>query len=442
MPRDASGQVAIEPMREVSWFCFLDDLSDDGVAATLTHIAERSGVGDVTVAAAYHSARDVFPHRRHGRVKFLAPGVVYFRPDARRYGRVRPLADRSAREQDPLTLVCREAADRGTRVSAWAVALHNDRLGFEDSTLSIENAFGDRLLTDLCPSHPDVRRYVTALTGDLARYPLAAIRVESLHFPSLLHGYHHERYLERLDEATAFLLGLCFCEHCRSDAIERDVDADGIRDAVRGWLDAQLRCPAPTEAAAAPESLSAALGVNLAAYLRARQSRVTSLVRSAGQAAGEGGVPLHFLDQTGAAAAFATGEGAPELAARRGWMHGIDVADVLSTGVRMEVTAYGRDPGRLGAEIACYQAAAEDAGAVGAILRPGNPDCQSAAAVRENVRSARLAGAESVHFYHYGLYRERSLDWVREALAGSAGMDTAGPSGSRSHQGNTDPGIG
>ena len=39
-----------------------------------------------------------------------------------------------------------------------------------------------------------------------------------------------------------------------------------------------------TEAAAAPESLSAALGVDLAAYLRARQSRVTSLVRSAGQA--------------------------------------------------------------------------------------------------------------------------------------------------------------
>ena len=61
---------------------------------------------------------------------------------------------------------------------------------------------------------------------------------------------------------------------------------------------------------------------------------------------------------------------------------------------------------------------------------------------RENVRSVRLAGAESVHFYHYGLYRERSLDWVREALAANAGMDTTGPSGSRSHQGNTDPGIG
>ncbi|HTT55327.1 MAG TPA: hypothetical protein VMH35_28380 [Streptosporangiaceae bacterium] len=196
---------------------------------------------DVTVAAAYHSARDVFPHRRNGRVKFLPPGVIYFRPDERRYGRVRPTADRPASQQDTLALACREAADRGTRVSAWAVALHNDRRGFEDPTLSVANAFGDLLLTDLCLSNPDVRRYVVALLGDLARYPLAAIRVESLHFPTLLHGYHHERYLEPLDEATTFLLGLCFCAHCRAGAAGHDLDADGIRAAVRGWLDAQLR---------------------------------------------------------------------------------------------------------------------------------------------------------------------------------------------------------
>lgn len=236
----ATGREPLAPLRETSWFCFLDDLSDAGVGATLDRIAARSGVSDVTVAAAYHSARDVFPHRRNGRVKFLPPGVVYFRPDESRYGRVRPRAHRPAGQQDTFALVCREAADRGTRVSAWVVALHNDRLGFEDPALSVQNAFGDLLRTDLCPGNPDVRHYVVALLGDLARYPLAAIRVESLHFPTLLHGYHHERYLEPLDEATKFLLGLCFCEHCRADAVEHDLDAGGIRAAVRGWLDAQL----------------------------------------------------------------------------------------------------------------------------------------------------------------------------------------------------------
>ncbi|HTT55326.1 MAG TPA: hypothetical protein VMH35_28375 [Streptosporangiaceae bacterium] len=55
--------------------------------------------------------------------------------------------------------------------------------------------------------------------------------------------------------------------------------------------------------------------MDLTAYLQARTSRVTSLVRSAGQAAAAGGVPLHFLDVTGAAAAFATGQAAPQLAA-------------------------------------------------------------------------------------------------------------------------------
>jgi hypothetical protein len=421
----------LAPLREASWFCFLDDLSDDGVGATLDEIGTRSGVGDVTVAAAYHSARDIFPHRRHGRVRFLPPGVIYFHPDERRYGRVRPTIDGSVGEQDTFALVCREAAEHGSKVSAWAVTLHNDRLGFEDPALSIENAFGDRLLTDLCPSNPDVRRYVVALMGDLARYPLAAIRAESLHFPSLLHGYHHERYLEPLDEATAFLLGLCFCEHCISDAVERDVNAGAIRAATQAWLDAQLRGPVPSDVTATPESLSAALGVDLAAYLQARQGRVTSLTRSAGQAAETGGVSLHFLDVTGAAAAFATGDAAPELAAQRGWMYGIDVAGIVGTGARLEVTAYGRAPGRLGAELACYKATAGADGAVGAVLRPGSPDCQSVAALGQNIRNVRLAGAESLHFYHYGLYRERSLDWVREAFAEHAEADTNGPSGQR-----------
>lgn len=413
----------LPPLRETSWFCFPGDLTDDGVAATLQRLAARSGVGDVTVAAAYHSARDVFPHRKHGRVRFLPPGVIYFRPDESRYGRVRPTAERSAAQQDTLGLVCREAAARGSRVSAWAVMLHNDRLGFEDPGLAIENAFGDRLLTDLCPANPEVRRYVTALVGDLARYPLAAIRAESLHFPSLRHGYHHERYLEPLDEATAFLLALCFCEHCRTGAAGRDVDADAIRAAVRTWLDAQLRSPRPQETAADPASLSAQLGVDLAAYLGARSSCVASLVRSASQAAAAGGVPLHFLDVTGAAAEPGTGESPAQQAARRGWMHGIDAGAIMGTGTRIEITAYGREPGRLGAEVAWYRAAANAAvderapGPVGAVLRPGSPDCASAAGLRGNLQSVRRAGAGSVHFYHFGLYTERAQDWVREALA-------------------------
>ncbi len=425
----AAARPALPPPQETSWFCFLDDLADAGVAATLDRIAARSGIGDVTVAAAYHSARDVFPHRQHGRVKFLPPGVVYFPPDKTRYGRVRPAVDPSAGRQDMLALVCREAARRRTRVSAWAVALHNDRLGFEDHSLAVENAFGDRLLTDLCPANPDVREYVVALTGDLARYRLAAIRVESLHFPALVHGYHHERYLEPLDEAAIFLLGLCFCEHCRACALERQVDADAIKAAVRTWLDGQLRSAAPTGVAVTPESLTAILGVDLTAYIRVREGTVTSLVRLAGQAAAAGGVPLHFLDVTGAEAAFATGQPAAGLAARRSWVYGINVPDIAGTGAPIDITAYGRDPGRLGREAAGYKAAAGTAGTLGAVLRPGNPDCQSAAALRENVREVRNAGAESLHFYHYGLYRERSLDWVREALTGSEQADTSGHPG-------------
>lgn len=400
-----------------SWFCFADDLPPETAAAELEKIARRSGVADITIAAAYHSARDVFPHRDRGRVRFLEPGVVYFQPERHRYGRIAPTVASHLGTGDDLARLCQVAHERGARVSAWVVVLHNDRLGFADPDLAVQNAFGDPIMTDLCPSHPDVRRYVTALIGDVARYPVSAIRAESMHFPSLSHGYHHERFLEPLDQATMFLLGMCFCEHCRSAAQARDVDAEAVRAAVRGWLDERLRSGGTAPADVTPAGLSSAVHPDLARYGVAQAERVTSLVHSAQEEAA--GVRVHFVDVTGAGAAFLTGAGSGPSAASAAWRYGIDLAGVTRTGARLEVTAYGRDPVRLGEEMTAYRAALDDSGSVGAIIRPGPPDCRSAGELRAGIESVQAAGAESLHFYHYGLYRERSLDWVGEALAGN-----------------------
>ena len=100
------------------------------------------------------------------------------------------------------------------RVNAWAVFLHNDRLGFSHPECATQNAFGDRYLTDLCPSNPDVRMYARTLASDIARYDVSTILSESLHFHGLGHGYHHERYFEELGAVGVYLLGMCFCDHC------------------------------------------------------------------------------------------------------------------------------------------------------------------------------------------------------------------------------------
>jgi hypothetical protein len=99
--------------------------------------------------------------------------------------------------RDTLARASAGAAARGMSVNAWIVFLHvdadSDRTG-----AAPRNAFGDPFPTDLCPGNPDARGYAVALAADVARYRPARVVAESLHYPLLEHGYHHERYLLHL----------------------------------------------------------------------------------------------------------------------------------------------------------------------------------------------------------------------------------------------------
>ncbi len=44
----------------------------------LDNVAERAGLGGVTLAAAYHHGRDVFPHNPLRKVHSLEGGTVFF----------------------------------------------------------------------------------------------------------------------------------------------------------------------------------------------------------------------------------------------------------------------------------------------------------------------------------------------------------------------------
>ena len=49
-------------LMDSSIFCFATDLADEGIETVLDNVEQRGGLGGVTVAAAYHEGRDVFPH--------------------------------------------------------------------------------------------------------------------------------------------------------------------------------------------------------------------------------------------------------------------------------------------------------------------------------------------------------------------------------------------
>src|SRR5215212_7593931 len=185
---------------ETSMLAFASDLCDEGFATVLGNVQDRARVGGLTMAVAYHDARDVFPHNPVHKVRYLEGGAVFFRPERSRYEglALQPQVAELARTSDPLGELCAAAGERGMHANAWVVFLHNHRLGFVHPACSTQNAFGDPYLTDLCPSNPEVRGFARALASDVARYDVTTVFAESLHFHGLEHGYHHERYFEEI----------------------------------------------------------------------------------------------------------------------------------------------------------------------------------------------------------------------------------------------------
>jgi len=399
---------------------FATDLYDEGFDTVLSNVQERAGVGGITMAVAYHDARDLFPHNPVHKVRYLEGGVVFFRSDESRYAglQLQPRIAELARTGDPLGDLCAAAGERGMSVNVWAVFLHNDRLGFTHPECATQNAFGDRYLTDLCPSNPEVRGYACTLASDVARYEVSTIFAESLHFHGLAHGYHHERYFEELGTIGTYLLGLCFCVHCLEAARRSGVDAEMLHRSVRDELERRF---ADGDVSGSSEELTRDLlaafgGEQLLGYLDARLATVTSLAAEVSAAAGTD-TSVTFLDLSGAEKGFTTGHPTGDAAPTIGWQMGIDVAALAETCDTIEATGYAADPGRLSLDLDVYQPLLADTSRLGVMLRPMSPDCRSADNLVAKVALARERGLKRIDFYHYGFCRLRSLDWIRESLA-------------------------
>jgi hypothetical protein len=385
---------------ESAIFCFATDLADEGIETVLDNVEHRGGLGGVTVAAAYHEGRDVFPHDPVRRVRFLESGAVFFPPGP---------ALRAARLQPPVSEVAHVLPDvvvaadrRGLAVRAWTVFLHNGALAAAHPECAPENAFGDRYVTELCPANPDARVYARALAADIAELGVAGICSEALHYLGLEHGYAHERYFVPLGLRTRYLLGLCFCTHCLGAARAQGIDGEGLRRTARKEIE---RVFAGGDEPTVDELDRSAF----AEYAGVREQVVTSLVAEVAEAAGE--TPFEFIDLSGAVKGYAdgrpTGAPSPSIA----WQLGVDIGAVAQACEGIEAMGYAADPERIRGDLDVYGDAA-----VSIIFRPSTPDCDSAEDLRAKVVLARGRDLRRVDFYHYGLMRLDALDWIHAAL--------------------------
>jgi hypothetical protein len=119
-------------------------------------------------------------------------------------------------EVDPLRHLLEVGRARDLTVRAWTINLHNFTLGERFPDTVAENAFGDRLLSDLCPANSDARAYARTVTSERARTGVEAIVAESVCYMPFDHGFHHERTPYPLSETVRMFLSLCFCQDCRA----------------------------------------------------------------------------------------------------------------------------------------------------------------------------------------------------------------------------------
>jgi hypothetical protein len=403
-----------------SLFTFAYDILEEGVDQVVRNAADRAGVNGLLMATTYHQGRDIFPHARRRRVRYLEPGVTFFRPDPGLYRGLaiqpRPasiLADPAA--PDPLAALVAGAGAAAMNVLAWTIFLHHDRPG-EHIEFTPRNAFGDAIQTDLCPSNPAVREYSRALAEDVSSRGVSHVLAEAVHFFPLEHGVHHERYFVPLGPRTRFLLGLCFCVACLASARTAGVDGDRLRQ----WTSRRIEAAFAADVDDAPGDLdrsevAAMADGELGEYLAVREATVASFVAELREVVRPRGVRLAVLEPSGAAKGYADGRPVGDASPSIAWRFGIDLPALGRAADEIEAVGYAADPGRIDLDLAAYRARIGDANLAMAV-RPTAPDCDTVENLAAKMRSATASGVRRVDFYHYGLMRLDALDRIRAAL--------------------------
>lgn len=193
------------------------------------------GLRDVTLAAAYHSARAATPLHPAHQVVDARYAALYrnVREQAWAGRRLRPLAPDWV-PADSFAIATQALVTAGLRVSAWIVLTHNTRLGTAFPDVAVVNCFGDRYPYALCPAYAEVREYASTLAAESVReLPLAGISLEACGQLGLDHNSHHEKTAGAWSSLVARLLSVCCCTACRAGWAARGLVADEVVAALR-----------------------------------------------------------------------------------------------------------------------------------------------------------------------------------------------------------------
>lgn len=397
-------------------FVFGTDLIDEGYTTVLHNLKDRAGVDAVSLSATYHNARDIFPHNPRSHVYMHEGDVAWFAPQQNSYqSGLIPVTARESKSEDVLARLCAEAERLDMPVNAWTIFLHNSRLGRENPDCTTRNVYGDTNVTDLCPANPRVQDYARELCDDIARYPVASILAESLHYRPFEHGLHHERYLIDIPLTMRGYLSLCFCEHCTTAASTAGVDVEAIRNGLRTQLD-QIWIDEFPQSGSSSAVVDTDFQTELDAYMVVREQTVTTLISDVRDVATARGVEFTFIDHGGAMSHVMRGTNPDDPIEVLSSKLGVSVSEAASASDQLSILGYVDTPERLATKLTAYRDLIDPATPFSVMLRPLLPDSDNVDNFTAKVDIVQKSGAVGLHFYHYALLPLRRLDWIRAAL--------------------------
>lgn len=379
-------------MFQTAFECFPWDLDLEGYDESLARLAGDIGVDAILVPAVHEGIREIRPRAAEADRAFVCRAAAHFQPDAKCYGgfRIRPIPAAWMKSRNPLEKIAAAAEKHRLALRVSISCCQGDALAERYPHAACIDFFGRPSANWLCPSHPDVRSYITALVEDLtANFPVTTLKLESADFGADFMPGWAAHPVDAPTTVQRLLFSWCFCAACCQRAADRGIDVAVLRAAAND-LFRKLSLLQPISDSELRDSIASDRGVE--AYRQSRIESVTSLIDLLKSRAK---CPLYvgLSGQSEATAAVPT-----QLKSHCDGFC-IPIVDTREESWPIEIMSAVGGPARCNLELRCYPPYTKD-----------GPSIVTA------VHRASHSGIASITFDNYGKSPEPCLDWVRQAI--------------------------
>jgi len=382
------------------------DLDILGIEPSLNEIQE-AGLDAICLNVGYHHGRFFRPRAKT--FCELKESAISFLPDARLYGRLKPLLHVDLANNMIVEKTAKSAKERGMSFLAWLVFFHNSSLGEANESLCMQNIWKDRYIYNLCASQPDVHEYAMALMTDVCKnHKPARVVTEAVSWLPFEHNCHHEVYTTDLGETGKYLLSMCFCDECQKKASSLGVDvektiytADRLMKRIIekdiGWAEME-RSSLSYYFLEFPE---------LYDYQHARQQILHDLLTDLYAVAKKYSVSLDYVPTS------------MILSSVHAFWEGVSFSLLEDCVDRFSLAPYGPDASAVRHDVRSVRNVTDASLGAAISLRFGVTDSLDDLIARLEVFYQE--GIEAIWFYNYGILTKERFSWIRKAI------DTVGP---------------